>query len=61
VNTPTITIRLEPELIKILDQLVMEGKFKSKSHILRKSLLYYLKMLNINVNEECLGISLDVP
>ena len=41
-NSPTITIRVEPELIKIIDKLVKEGIGKSRSDILRKALLHYL-------------------
>ena len=41
-NSPTITIRIEPELLKIIDELVSQGIAKTRSDLLRKALLKYL-------------------
>jgi len=41
-NSPTITIRVEPELLKLIDKLVEEGIAKTRSEIVRKALLEYL-------------------
>jgi len=35
-SSPTITIRVELEIIKIIDKLVKEGIAKSRSDIVRK-------------------------
>ena len=42
-NSPTITIRVEPELLKIIDELVQKGIFKNKSSIVREALNPILK------------------
>jgi len=41
-SSPTITIRVELEIIKIIDKLVKEGIAKSRSDIVRKALIRYL-------------------
>ena len=41
-NSPTITIRIEPELLKVMDKLVSQGIAKTRSDLLRKALLKYL-------------------
>ena len=41
-NSPTITIRIEPELLKVMDKLVSQGIAKNRSDIVRKALLKYL-------------------
>ena len=41
-NSPTITIRVEPKVLELMNRLVREGIFKSKSEILRKALLQFL-------------------
>ena len=41
-NSPTITIRIEPKVLELMNKLVREGIFKSKSEILRKALLQFL-------------------
>ena len=35
-NSPTITIRIEPELLKIMNELVQKDIFKNKSSIIRE-------------------------
>jgi len=42
VNSPTVTIRVEPKVLELMNRLVREGIFKSKSEILRKALLQFL-------------------
>jgi len=41
-NSPTVTIRVEPKVLELMNRLVREGIFKSKSEILRKALLQFL-------------------
>ena len=41
-NSPTVTIRVEFKVLELMNRLVKEGKFKSKSEILRKALLQFL-------------------
>ena len=41
-NSPTITVRIEPELLKVMDKLVSQGIAKTRSDLLRKALLKYL-------------------
>ena len=41
-NSPTITVRIEPELLKVMDKLVSQGIAKTRSDLLRKALLEYL-------------------
>jgi len=41
-NSPTITVRIEHELLKIMDKFVSQGIGKSRSDIVRKALLEYL-------------------
>ena len=41
-NSPTVTIRVEPKVLELMNMLVREGIFKSKSEILRKALLQFL-------------------
>ena len=42
-NSPTITIRIEPELLKIINELVQKGIFKNKSSIIREALIRFLR------------------
>ena len=42
-NSPTITIRVEPELVKIMNELVQKGIFKNKSSIVREALTRFLR------------------
>ena len=42
-NSPTITVRIEPELLKIIDELIQKGIFKNKSTIIRKALIRFLR------------------
>jgi len=42
-NSPTITIRIEPELLKVMDELVQKGIFKNKSSIVREALIRFLR------------------
>ena len=42
-NSPTITIRIEPELLKIMNELVQKGIFKNKSSIVREALIRFLR------------------
>jgi len=41
-NSPTITIRIELELLKVMDKLVSQGIAKNRSDLIRKALLEYL-------------------
>jgi len=41
-NSPAITVRIEPELLKVMDELVQKGIAKNKSAIVRKALIEYL-------------------
>jgi len=43
VNSPTITIRIEAELLKIMDELVQKRIFRNKSAIVREALIRFLK------------------
>jgi len=42
-NSPAITIRVEPELVKIMNELVQKGIFKNKSSIVREALTRFLR------------------
>jgi len=42
-NSPNITVRIEPELLKIIDELIQKGIFKNKSTIIRKALIRFLR------------------
>ncbi|MCD6240992.1 ribbon-helix-helix protein, CopG family [Candidatus Bathyarchaeota archaeon] len=42
-NSPTITIRIEAELLKIMDELVQKRIFRNKSAIVREALIRFLK------------------
>ena len=42
-NSPAITIRVEPELVKIMNELVQKGMFKNKSSIVREALIRFLR------------------
>ena len=42
-NSPTLTIRIEPALLEIMDKLVRKGIFQSKSAIVRKALIRFLR------------------
>jgi len=42
-NSPTITIRIEPELLKIMNEPVQKGIFKNKSTIVREALIRFLR------------------
>jgi len=42
-NSPTITVRIEPELLRIMDKLVRKGIFQSKSAIVREALIRFLR------------------
>ena len=42
-NSPTLTIRIEPALLEIMDKLVQKGIFKNKSTIIRKALIRFLR------------------
>ena len=55
-NSPTITIRIEPELLKILDELVSQGIAKTRSDLLRKALLKYLSRY-VEIDDRMLYLS----
>jgi len=42
-NSPTITVRIEPKVIEIMDSLVQKGIFKNKSTIVREALIRFLR------------------
>ena len=42
-NSPTLTIRIEPALLEIMDKLVRKGIFQSKSAIVREALIRFLR------------------
>ena len=42
-NSPTLTIRVEPALLEIMDKLVRKGIFQSKSAIVREALIRFLR------------------
>ena len=42
-NSPTITVRIEPKVIEIMDSLVQKGIFKNKSSIIREALIRFLR------------------
>jgi len=42
-NSPAITIRVELELVKIMNELVQKGIFKNKSSIIREALIRFLR------------------
>jgi len=42
-NSPTITIRIEPKVIEIMNSLVQKGIFKNKSTIIRETLIRFLR------------------
>jgi len=58
-NSPTITIRIEPELLKILDELVSQGIAKTRSDLLRKALLKYLSRY-VEIDDRMLYLSPEV-
>jgi len=41
-DSPIVSIRVEPKVLELMNRLVKEGIFKSKSEILRKALVQFL-------------------
>jgi len=41
-DSPIVSIRVEPKVLALMNRLVKEGIFKSKSEILRKALVQFL-------------------
>ena len=58
-NSPTITIRIEPELLKVMDKLVSQGIAKNRSDIVRKALLKYLSRY-VEIDDRMLYLSPEV-
>ena len=42
-NSPILTIRIEPALLEVMDKLVRKGVFQSKSAIVREALIRFLR------------------
>jgi len=58
-NSPTITLRIEPGLLKIMDKLVREGIAKNRSDIVRKALIQYLSKY-VEIDDRMLYLSPEV-
>ena len=49
----TISVKLPEEVVVLLDMLVRNGEFHSRSEIIRKALIAFLKNLIKNSNPKC--------